>query len=426
MKEFLKNLNNRLYFLNKDEKNKILEEYRSKIENDYKETHNMKITIEKLGDMDTIVNEICDKYNLSRSLSVRNNKFDRDVSSCSKMIGNFIRDILKIVRKTKLQHNLESFLEVIVKLLYLTIIFTLIKLPFIIFEKLVSSVNYLLFYPYENTFNTCSNFIFSIIYFVICIIITLRTFGDYRIKNKKIVEEDKINSIDKEYNWLDLIIRFIIYLIILIPIGILIILTISIACLLIYLFTTGINIIGLPIMLFGLSGLLIGLFMIILDALKQKDRSYSILVLLSMFVFVIGFIISIANYNSFKKTSDISNSVIEMTKEEVNITLKDEVKHIIVEQGKYELLEDDTLSDNDIKVIVTYCDNYYDIKYDQVIADGYNYIYFKPVLDDDFNNKDFINNILTDLRKNFLIDYTDVKEINLKIYANKHTINKLK
>ena len=179
-------------------------------------------------------------------------------------------------------------------------------------------------------------------------------------------------------------------------------------------------------MLFGLSGLLIGLFMIILDALKQKDRSYSILVLLSMFVFVIGFIISIANYNSFKKTSDISNSVIEMTKEEVNITLKDEVKHIIVEQGKYELLEDDTLSDNDIKVIVTYCDNYYDIKYDQVIADGYNYIYFKPVLDDDFNNKDFINNILTDLRKNFLIDYTDVKEINLKIYANKHTINKLK
>lgn len=426
MKEFLKNLNNRLYFLNKDEKNKILEEYRSKIENDYKETHNMKITIEKLGDMDTIVNEICDKYNLSKSLSVRNNKFDRDVSSCSKMIGNFIRDILKIVRKTKLQHNLESFLEVIVKLLYLTIIFTLIKLPFIIFEKLVSSVNYLLFYPYENTFNTCSNFIFSIIYFVICIIITLRTFGDYRIKNKKIVEEDKINSIDKEYNWLDLIIRFIIYLIILIPIGILIILTISIACLLIYLFTTGINIIGLPIMLFGLIGLLIGLFMIILDALKQKDRSYSILVLLSMFVFVIGFIISIANYNSFKKTSDISNSVIEMTKEEVNITLKDEVKHIIVEQGKYELLEDDTLSDNDIKVIFTYCDDYYDIKYDQVIADGYNYIYFKPVLDDDFNNKDFINNILTDLRKNLLIDYTDVKEINLKIYANKHTINKLK
>ena len=57
----------------------------------------------------------------------------------------------------------------------------------------------------------------------------------------------------------------------------------------------------------GMAVGIIGLFMIILDALKQKDRSYSILVLLSMFVFVIGFIISIVNYNSFKKTSDISN-----------------------------------------------------------------------------------------------------------------------
>ena len=166
--------------------------------------------------------------------------------------------------------------------------------------------------------------------------------------------------------------------------------------------------------------------MIILDALKQKDRSYSILVLLSMFVFIIGFVISISNYNSFKKTSDISKSVVEMKTEEVNITLKDEIKHIIVEQGNYELLEDESLSDNDIRVKVTYCDDYYDVKYDQVISDGYNYIYFKPVLDNDFNNGELINNVLTDLRKNYLIDYTDVKEINIKIYANKHTINKIK
>ncbi len=426
MKDFLKILNSRLYFLNKEEKNKILEEYRDKIENDYKVTHNMKETINKLGDMDSIVNDICDRYNLSRSLSVRNNKFDKDVTACSKMLGNFIRDIMKIVRKTRLQHNLQSFLEASVKLIYLVIVFTLIKLPFILFEKILYSINNFLFYPYEDTFNVCSDFILSIVYFIICIIITLRTFGDYRIKNKKIVDEEKVNNIDKEYNWLDLIIRLFIYVIILVPIGILIILSIALACLLLYLFTTGINIIGLPIMLFGLSGLLIGLFMIILDALKQKDRSYSILVLLSMFVFIIGFVISISNYNSFKKTSDISKSVVEMKTEEVNITLKDEIKHIIVEQGNYELLEDESLSDNDIRVKVTYCDDYYDVKYDQVISDGYNYIYFKPVLDNDFNNGELINNVLTDLRKNYLIDYTDVKEINIKIYANKHTINKIK
>ena len=58
MKDFLKILNSRLYFLNKEEKNKILEEYRNKIENDYKVTHNMKETINKLGDMDSIVNDI--------------------------------------------------------------------------------------------------------------------------------------------------------------------------------------------------------------------------------------------------------------------------------------------------------------------------------------------------------------------------------
>ena len=167
------------------------------------------------------------------------------------MLGNFIRDIMKIVRKTRLQHNLQSFLEASVKLIYLVIVFTLIKLPFILFEKILYSINNFLFYPYEDTFNVCSDFILSIVYFIICIIITLRTFGDYRIKNKKIVDEEKVNNIDKEYNWLDLIIRLFIYVIILVPIGILIILSIALACLLLYLFTTGINIIGLPIMLFG-------------------------------------------------------------------------------------------------------------------------------------------------------------------------------
>ena len=86
---------------------------------------------------------------------------------------------------------------------------------------------------------------------LICITCGLKLFGNYRGIEKKIIDENKIKSVDEEYKYLDKLIRIVIYLAVLIPLFILLIVCIILFILSVYIVITGVKLIGVSIIFLG-------------------------------------------------------------------------------------------------------------------------------------------------------------------------------
>ena len=117
---------------------------------------------------------------------------------------------------------------------------------------------------------------------------TLKIFGKYKVREKKEVDSKIINQVDKEYDWLDIMIRIVIYILILVPL--LILATINLIGIIgtSYLVARGIKMIGVPIMLAGLFGLLVSLIATIRDSLNHNRRSYLLAIFVTIIIFIVG------------------------------------------------------------------------------------------------------------------------------------------
>ena len=353
----------------------------------------------------------------------RTNKFDADVLNLTKIIANFIRDITKVIKKYTYTHTLESFLEVCIKLITLIILFALLKLPCILLESFGNYVNKLFFYPYNTSFDTILNLLISFIYLIGCVILIIKVFGTYRAKTKPLKEEIKQN--DKEYNWLEFIIRIIIYLIILIP---LCILGLSILLVLIgsiYLVISGIKVLGVVILLIGLLGLIYTLFQTIKDSLNNKYRSFLPMIIISTIIFLLGISLTVYNFSRFKYPNSLEQSSLIKITEEKKITLDDPNTNIILSKGNYEIITDDNLADNEIRVEVSYYDDYIDVLYHQEKVKDINYLVFRATKNDKIDVSLKIDNIIKDLKRGYIFNYSNVDKINIKIYANNEVKNNI-
>lgn len=418
MEKYLDKLNEKLYFLDEEERQKVLDRYKNLVNG-----KTYKDIVQEIGSVDVVVKKICCEYNLNYQYYIRRNRFDADVLNLTKIIANFIRDIMRIIKKYTYTHTLESFLEVCIKLITLIILFALLKLPCILLESFGNYVNKLFFYPYNTSFDTILNLIISFIYLIGCVILIVKVFGTYKREEKVLKEEPKQS--DKEYNWLEFIIRIIIYLIILIPLcilGLSILLGLIIS---IYLVISGIKIFGIIILLMGLLGLIYTLFQTIKDSLNNKNRSFLPMIITSTIIFILGIGFTIYNFSKFKYPNSLEKSSLVMITEEKKITLDDTNTNIILSKGNYEVITDDNLTDNEIRVEVSYYDDYVDVLYHQEKVEDINYLVFRTTKDDkvDFSSK--INNIIKDLKKGYIFNYSNVDKINIKIYANNEVKNNI-
>lgn len=418
MEKYLDKLNDELYFLDEQERQKVLDRYKKLVDG-----KTYKDIVKEIGSVDVVVKKICIEYNLNYKYYIRRNKFDTDVLNLTKIIANFIRDIIRIVKKYTYTHTLESFLEVCIKLIALIILFALLKLPCILLESFGNSVNKLLFYPYNTSFDTVLNILISFIYLIGCVILIIKVFGTYKKKEKILKEE--VKQTDKEYNWLEFIIRIIIYLIILIPLCILGLSTLLGLILSIYLVISGIKIFGIVILLIGLLGLIYTLFITIKDSLNNKSRSFLSMIIISIIIFLLGIGITIYNFNEFKYPNGLDQSSLVKITEEKKITLDDINTNIILSKGNYEVITDDNLTNNEIRVEVSYYDDYVDVLYHQEKVNDTNYLVFRTTKDDKVDLSSKINNIIKDMKKGYIFNYSNVDKIHIKIYANNEVKNNI-
>lgn len=421
MKKFLNTLNKKLVFLEPNERKKVLMHYKQKYETFLAQGKTNSEILEEFGSIDNIVKKVCFKYNLNYNYCTKTNTFDKCVINFSKMIANFMRDIIKIFRKVKLKYSLEGFLEALVKVIALIFIFFIVKLPFLLTEELLIKVNKIFFYPYNDGFDLMLQLIFSLIYLVICVVITLKAFGSYQLKEKKIIDESELTKVDKEYNWLEIIVRVAIYLVILVPLFLMLLVLLGCLIVSLYLLFHKIPLIGLTIVFLGLMGLMLTLIKTIIGSLNNKIASHLFLLIGSLSLFIIGIFISVFNFSQFKYPDTLDKSFAKITTEDATIELDDDDTKVIISAGDYEIIEDQDLDDNIIRVEVSYYDDYVDIRYHQEYDSDLNYLVFNSKPDKNINYFKLFNNIITDLEKGYIFRYSDVKKFNVKIYANEYT-----
>ena len=399
-------LRNRLSFLESKEIEKVIKKYEDS----------------KL-DIDDIVKEVCKEHNINYE-QVDNN-FDKSVSNISSIISKYIKDIIKIVRKSVYGRNLESTLEIIVKIIIYILFILILKLPFIIFEGITRGINNTLFYPFEEAFNSAENIIYSLIYLLMCVTILIKMFGNSKIPKKKSVSKAIIDSVDKEYKWIDFIIKIIIYSLVLLPLILLVIVSFIFVIITIYLFIKGINLSGLTILFIGLASMLITIINMIKDSLKHKIKSRLFQMVICSIVFISGVFITFYNLNRFETPKNLEKSVVKTISEDINIKLDSLDTKIYIRKGNYELITDETLEEGNIKVEVTYYDDYVDVVYNQQKNNEKNYLIFKTVEDEPVNGKVILKNIYKDLKNGYIFNYSDVKNMSIKIYGNVDTIKSL-
>lgn len=421
MNRFLRKLKDQLHFLDEKERDKIVSDYRKQIEKAKASGKSEREAVKSIGTIPKIVKKICQERNLNYEYCVRETSFEKNVNSISVMVANFIRDIIKIMRKIKLEANLEGFLEMLIKVIVLLFAFVILKLPFMLLDQLARLINRFVFYPFNDTFDLVTGTIISLAYLVVCVILAVKAFGNFRVRDRKVAKEEDIEKVDKEYNWLEVIIRVVIYIVVLLP---LILLTIVDLFLLVesaYLVARGIDLIGIPIMLAGLFGLLCTLVGTIKDSMNHRRKSYLFAIFVSILVFITGIILTVFNFSKFKYPSTLDNSSIKAKTDEINIKLNEEDTKIYVNYGNYELLLDNNLEDNEIRAEVTYYDTYVDVIYDQMKEENQNCLVFQTENDEKINYANITENVVKDLKKGYVFNYSNVKRMKLKIYANDTT-----
>lgn len=425
MKSFLNKLNKRLNFLSEKERKKVISKYHKKIELEVKDGKKVKDVIKSFGSIDDIVKDICNEYNLDYQYCSNTSNLDKNITNISHLIGDFIRSIMKVVLKVSNSYSLQSFLEVIVKIIFLVFIFILLKLPILLVEFIIEQVNYTIFYPYTYSFNYVTHLLMSLIYIVMCVVCSIKVFGTYKIQETIEVDNKKIEEIDKEYDWIDIIIRFVIYVFILVPLGIIALVFLVAFLFSIYMVLTGINLVGLPVLFIGLLLLIMSIIELINDSLSNKNRLGLFSVVGSLIISFLGITLIGMNLTKFNRSNDLGKSSLETTTESAEITLKDDKTYLLLKNGQCEIEIDESIEDNVVKAIVSYYDDYVDIIYDQYKDGNNNILSFESKIDDEVNYIKIMKNVVKDLKNNYVFNYSKAKNYKLVIKTNSNTKDKL-
>ncbi len=421
MDRFLNKLRNNLYFLSKEEREKTVNKYKGKIDNSINEGLTEKDAINKLGTIEDIVKSICDEYNLNYLYCMRKNNLDKDITNISNIIGTFIRDIITAisdVTSSRLQRTLQNILRIIV----LIFLFCLLKIPFLVVDKVLAQINVILFTPFISSFNIMIRSVESICYFIICLLLTIKVFGNYNLK-ERIISKKKVY--DDKYSIIEKVIRIVIYLIILIPLLLLIIFNIVLLLFQMIIIINGVLIIGLPIITIGILNLLVILYKTIKDSMDHNDKTYLKWVIISIFLIIIGIILFVINYGYYNRVDDLEYSNAKAITEDINIELDTSDTKLILTKGDYTFEVDDTLEENNIRIEVTYYDEYVDILYGKETMNNKNYLTLRSTLDKELNYSKIIKNLIHDLKNKNIFNYSDVYKFNIKIYANSELKEKL-
>lgn len=437
MEKFLKDLEVQLDVLEEADRKKVIKEYKAKIKNYIKEGLTEEEALNKIGSVSDNAQKIYDKYKINiNQKKTFGSKIQSGINYCAKVLTDITNDIIARIKNSSTSFSLETFFEIIIKVLVLVLIFLLLKFPFIFAIDICKSLFGLIFYPFDISLSYLVEFLLETIYIIICVFVSVLMFKNYFVsstKEEKILEpleNDLKNSktvSQKNNNGAVTIIKIILYVVIIVPLIIANIGLYGLTSLAIFLYYKEVEILGLAILLGGSSILFSSLISIMTNGMNGKARIPLFTIILSTIVIVAGSLMTIDDLSKFDYNETLENSYLAPNTTTYVETISHEY-NLLVSDGVYAIATDNSLKDGEIKIVVNYYDDFIDVNKIIYNANDINYISIYTESDKINHNmiKTLYGTALHDLRNHKIYNYGLLDEINVIVYVNDATKDLIK
>ena len=425
---FISKLKKNLKILDENEVKDIVDEYSEIIDEKIKNGKTEEAAIKDFGDVNELCKEILKAYKINPKFTDTDVKFDFEnfIKNISIKLSNFTKGLVEDVKKHD-DITLDFVFAVIIKAIILLVIFAIIGLPFLIICKLGYAIFEIAFFPLNFLLSILWGMLIWILYFVVCVLISIRMFKDNIKQTTKIVKKNKIAKINEEkkdenikenkikkdevVNILKEIAKIFIFIFIILHL-IFVDLGIVIAiCFTIYYLIIGIDLLGI---LFILLGLLVffGYISNQLSNLFNKKIEFKFYPFL-IFIILLGIGI-ILSFNTFKDIKYIEYANNDISKYSYII----ENKVNLYLEGNYEIIHNEEMKDNELVIEVYYNNDFVTIDEQQ----SKNRI---VILSTDKGFSNWYNDCINNLKDKKIVNYSKVSELYFKVYGNRQTIDNI-
>lgn len=462
--KFLKELEKRLSILNENERKDIIDEYKSTIEEKIKNGETEENAVKDFGNIDDLVKEILEAYKINPKYKENDfQKFINDgenlIKECADTLAKGVKDMVESFKNNNQDLNLSLVFEIVIKV-FLTILFIgLLRIPFIIFTHIGNSFFEALFSPIDVLIKVLWAIFLSIIYLVIIVIIISKFFKEYFVKNEdsKIkgntketkpskkeskIKEDKKEIIKKKQSnngqipsIILMLVKILVVFFILIPLICTNIGLMSAVAVSIYYWVKGINMLGLTLLLSGITMISIWLTHLTVSILEEK-RIKSYLLIIGIILTISGGIVFGYTLTKIEYIDEIPNKI--ETETMTNTYTTD--KNVYIETHNEEHVSkklDETLEDNTFKIKIIYPIKLYNIKVEQTdnytfdeesciednLCGTYNYFSINYSEEELKNIKSAYNLFIENLKDNKIYNYEKAYSPIIEIYSNEKTMN---
>lgn len=481
-KEFLNTLEKKLSVLEKDEKQDILIEYTDTINEKIKQGQSEEEAVKDFGNIDDLVKEILKAYKINPDYEEKPDSFVQKSEELIKQgagaISNLSRSLAKHFNISSKDISLELIFEIIIRIFIVLVGALILKGVFSLFDNLGESIFDNLYDPVGHMFTIIWKLLLMIVYILLCVLIVIAVFKKYFKTNENNIEEVKPKTTIKENKECKqkqvkktkenkgtslgdvclLIVKILVTIYVVVPfIMIDCLLVLSLIASIIY-FIKGIDLLGLILLLAGISSLFTYLIQLLLSLLFGKGKVSIIPVIISIVMMIIGgimFVDMIMNIDYIDKAPNEDKQVVE-TK-----TFNTDKKTFIHYGNHYyydiEKTVDASMPDGQFIIEYTYnkdkqqlkieenknfvmddCEYDYEENYYNYEDEYENYqnctqstYYYLNILNinqiDDFNEfKESYNRVIEDLKDNKLYNYSKAYESKLSIKANQKTLDMIR
>ena len=468
-KEFLNKLEKALTILNEKERKDIIDEYKATIEEKVKHGQTEEEAVEDFGNIDELVSGILDAYKIDPDYNHKEGNLSKFTEEGEKLIkkganklADMTREFADNIKDNDAEMNLNLAFEIIIKIFFTLIILAIITIPLRFIGSIGFSLAETFFEPFSFIIKIIIFILFIALYLSIGFLIIINLFKQYFKKENKTSEsKDKIDKQNEIHNLKKdetkakevkiiqrtgptvgsvflLILKIWVIIFILLPLFCIDIFSSLGLILSIFYWIKGINLLGLTLLMLGISLLFIWFTIIIFNLTFSKGKTTIIPFFVGLIITVFGalfFIDMVTNIEyineapSYKKET-ITKNFTSDNPYYINSTLNGNITKKI----------DNTMKDNELILKITYHkdDTIIDIyneseyvfsddtcTYNNTCEKNYNYI----SLNYDYSNnyeKNRYNEFIDNLKENKIYNYSKLNEANIAIIANENTMKSIK
>lgn len=447
-KKFLKILEEKLQILSEEERNDILNEYKDTIEEKVRHGSSEEEAVADFGSIEELSREILKAYKINPDYSKSKDKVKDFVEEGETLIkkgaeklSEWTQDVVDDFKNNDQNWTLEMVFEVIIKAIILLIGLSLLRIPFYLIEGLGLNIFEMAFPPFDSIFKVVLRCCTGFIYLIVCIIIAIIVFKPYFVTSKKsskkketqtnkVVKENKESEGIKKTKTSSVMVEIIkafLFLCTVFPLYIADFGCYIALALLLFLLIKGVPILGIFLMLLGLTIFLTFLTKLFYNLLYGNKKIYCYSLIISAIIFVSGCFFSIETLADFEVYQGLPNNSFSRKEIVYEKSIKNDSFHI--SYYDYEVSEDNSLEDNQIKIVISYYSDFVlDVDMEEKNLDNTNF-YKLNVIHKNVNRanrKKVYNMVMNELKNLRWYHYSELGNLKIIVKVNSNTIDKIK